>query len=83
MADVFDDPQAKARGLALSLPHATLGAAPSVRSPIRYSRSSTTAEMGPPALGQHSREILAGLLGLDDSEIEALAADGVIGLQGR
>ena len=77
LAEVFDDPQAKARGLRLELPHATLGSAPSVRSPIRYSRSSTTAEAGPPALGQHSREVLSGL-GLNEEEIAALTAEGVV-----
>ena len=32
-----------------------------------------------PCLGQHSREVLGDVLGYSESEIEALAADGVLG----
>ena len=78
IAEVFADPQAEARGLAMDLPHETLGSVPSVRSPIRYSRSPDSAGSGPPVLGQHSHAVLAELLGLSEEEIEALEAEGVI-----
>jgi len=32
-----------------------------------------------PLLGEHTGEVLAGLLGLSDAELGRLAADGVIG----
>jgi len=34
----------------------------------------------PPFLGQHTREVLTGELGLDDAQLIKLAAEGVIGL---
>lgn len=33
---------------------------------------------GAPRLGQHTREVLGGILGLSDAELDDLAADGVI-----
>ena len=36
----------------------------------------------PPRLGQHSRELLRGL-GYEDAAIEALVADGVLGVGGE
>jgi crotonobetainyl-CoA:carnitine CoA-transferase CaiB-like acyl-CoA transferase len=30
-----------------------------------------------PALGQHTREVLGGILGLDDAQIDELVRDGV------
>ncbi|WP_455374287.1 CaiB/BaiF CoA transferase family protein [Limibacillus halophilus] len=78
LGEVFADPQSQARGLAMELPHATLGEVPSVRSPIRYSRSAMEPQAGPPALGQHSREVLAETLGLSEEEIAGLEAEGVV-----
>ncbi len=36
-----------------------------------------------PTLGQHNREVLGGILGLDDGEIDNLQRDGVIGTKPR
>jgi crotonobetainyl-CoA:carnitine CoA-transferase CaiB-like acyl-CoA transferase len=35
-------------------------------------------QAGPPALGQHSREVLAETLGLSEEEIAGLEAEGVV-----
>ena len=47
-------------------------AKPTSRLPIRSA---------PPTLGEHNREILGGLLGLSDAEIEQLTRDGIIGTE--
>jgi formyl-CoA transferase len=39
LAQVFDDPQVRHRGLRLDLPHALAGTVPGVRNPVRFSRS--------------------------------------------
>ncbi|WP_321505072.1 CaiB/BaiF CoA-transferase family protein [Breoghania sp.] len=61
VADVFADPQVIHRGLKLDLMSPQGDAVPSVRSPIRYSRSSMTMERPSPRLGEHTDEILAEL----------------------
>ena len=35
----------------------------------------------PPTLGEHNREILGGMLGLSDAELEELSRDGIIGTE--
>ena len=61
VADVFDDPQVRHRGLKLELISPQGDKIPSVRSPIRYSRSSVEMDRPSPRLGEHTAEILAEL----------------------
>ncbi len=75
---VFADPQVRERGLRRDLPHPQAGTVPSVASPIRYSRTAIEYDRAPPLLGEHTGEVLAGLLGLDGAQIAALRADGII-----
>ena len=75
---VFADPQVEARGMRLELDHPTAGTVPLVGSPIRYSDTTLEFERPPPLLGEHTAEVLRGVLGLDDSAVERLRADGVI-----
>ena len=35
----------------------------------------------PPTLGEHNREVLGGMLGLSDAELEQLTGDGIIGTE--
>ncbi len=61
VADVFADPQVVHRGLKLDLVSPQGDEVPSVRSPIRYSRSPMTMDRPSPRLGEHTDEILAEL----------------------
>lgn len=74
---VFETPQAKARGLRVELPH-PCGSAPSVASPIRLSETPPTYRRAPPLLGENSHEILAKMLGIAEVDIGRLIAAGVI-----
>jgi len=75
---VFQEPQVKARGLKIELPHATAGKVSLVTSPMRFSETPLKHEIPPPALGQHTDEILRGMLGLSDANITLLRSNKVI-----
>ncbi len=76
--EVFDDPQVKHRGLRIDLPHPAAGSVPLVASPLRLS-ACPAVYAAPPLLGQHTDEVLGGLLGLAKAERDRLRHDGVTG----
>ncbi len=78
VAQVFEEPQVKARGIRLKLDHPVAGKLDSVASPMRFSGTPLTFERAPPLLGQHTEEILRELLGKSDAELAKLRADGVV-----
>ena len=78
LAQVFADPQVKARGLAMALPHALAGMVPQVASPMRLSKTPVEYRNAPPLLGEHTEQVLQGVLGLDSANVAALKAAGVI-----
>jgi crotonobetainyl-CoA:carnitine CoA-transferase CaiB-like acyl-CoA transferase len=71
---VFDDPQARFRELAVEVPHEYAGSVTTVANPIRLSATAVEYRLGPPTLGQHSEEILREWLGMDDKAIAACTA---------
>jgi crotonobetainyl-CoA:carnitine CoA-transferase CaiB-like acyl-CoA transferase len=60
---VFADPQVQARGMSFSLQHPAFGEVPLVANPIRLSSSPVQYRIAPPALGEHTAEVLADWLG--------------------
>ncbi|MBZ2206671.1 CaiB/BaiF CoA transferase family protein [Massilia soli] len=78
LAEVFDNPQVKARGVAFEMDHPAAGKVKLVRSPMKMSVTPAIAELPPPMLGQHTDEVLRNLLGRDDAAIAALRNKGVI-----
>lgn len=78
VADALEDPHIKERGL---VQETTLSNDASIRfvgSPIGLSETPATLRYPPPALGQHSEEILKELLNFDDASIAEYRAAGVI-----
>uniref|UniRef100_UPI0013CEB2EE CoA transferase n=1 Tax=Pseudomonas viridiflava TaxID=33069 RepID=UPI0013CEB2EE len=63
VAQVFADPQVQFRGLKVELPHALGGSVPQVASPIRLSATPVEYRRAPPLLGEHTLEVLTGVLG--------------------
>ncbi len=76
--EVFDNPQVKHRRLRVDVPHPLSGTVPQVANPIRFSRTPLAYDTPPPLLGQHTDEVLRGLLGKTDADIAELRANGVI-----
>ncbi|MCO5111926.1 MAG: CaiB/BaiF CoA-transferase family protein [Burkholderiaceae bacterium] len=84
IAQAFDDAQVQARGLAVPLPRWKAGEAgdgvaqiTGVASPLRLSNHPPVLRNAPPALGQHTDEVLQEM-GLDAARIAALRASGVL-----
>ena len=78
IADVFENPQVQARGLAIDLPHPTAGTVKLVRSPMRMSATPAGSDLPPPLLGQHTEEVLQQLLGMSEADVAALRDQGVV-----
>jgi crotonobetainyl-CoA:carnitine CoA-transferase CaiB-like acyl-CoA transferase len=78
LEQVFADPQVKARGLRLDLPHALGCLAPQVASPIRLSATPVEYRQAPPLLGQHTEQVLQSLLGMSAEQISELRCAGVL-----
>ncbi|WP_431126014.1 CaiB/BaiF CoA transferase family protein [Variovorax paradoxus] len=80
IAQAFDDAQVKSRGLAVTLPrHAGDGieSITGVASPLRLTATPPVLRHAPPALGQHTREVLAEF-GIDAARFDALRSAGVV-----
>jgi crotonobetainyl-CoA:carnitine CoA-transferase CaiB-like acyl-CoA transferase len=60
---VFADPQVRARGLRVELPHPLAGSVPCVASPLRLSKTPVQYRHAPPMLGADTRDVLDRLAG--------------------
>ena len=80
IAQVFEDPQIRHRGLRVTLPHpsAAGGTVDMVANPIRLSRTPVTYRRPPPMLGQHSDEVLDEILRIGAAERAVLREKGVV-----
>ncbi len=78
IAQVFAEPQVKARGVKIEIDHPVAGKLPMVASPMRFSGTPLEYGTPPPLLGQHTEEVLRELLGMDAAQIAALRAEAVI-----
>jgi len=79
LAQVFDHPQVQARGMKIEVPHPLSGSVPLVASPIKMSVTPPQYRHAPPTLGQHTQSVLRERLQLDDSRLEELQRQGIIG----
>ncbi len=84
IAQAFADAQVQARGLAIEQPRSAkaqavegVPAIRSVASPLRLSATPPVLHRAPPALGEHTDEVLAEL-GLDAARIAALRSAGIV-----
>ena len=81
MPEVAACPQLRSRGFFATVPHAELGAYETAGLPWRLSGTPAAIRRGPPCLGEHSRDVLRGLLGLTAEEIAELERAGITGDQ--
>lgn len=80
LAQAFDNPQVRHRKIRLELPRAAgdgIASVPSVANPMRLSGTPVRYHRAPPALGQHTDEVLREW-GLDAATIAQLRAQKAI-----
>tara|TARA_B110000438_G_C15342329_1_gene448447 strand:- start:83 stop:547 length:465 start_codon:yes stop_codon:yes gene_type:complete len=78
VAEVMEDPHMHSRGMLNHFQHPDLGDIVLPRSPINLSAYEMSNLEFYPDLGEHNREVLGGLLGMSDAEIDVLEEEGVI-----
>jgi crotonobetainyl-CoA:carnitine CoA-transferase CaiB-like acyl-CoA transferase len=78
VAQVFEEPQVRARGVRVELDHPVAGKLPTVASPMRFSATPLDYLVPPPLLGEHTDEVLRVVLGKGAPEIARLRAEGAI-----
>jgi crotonobetainyl-CoA:carnitine CoA-transferase CaiB-like acyl-CoA transferase len=82
IAQVTTDPQTLARGMVHEIASAKGSPLRVLGHPVKYSDNPASVRRRAPGLGEHTREVLAEF-GIPQTEIDALAAEGAIGVGGR
>jgi CoA:oxalate CoA-transferase len=75
--DMMADPQVQHSGLVVEVEHPEAGTMRYLRNPVRFGRTPTSMRHHPPALGEHSDEILREA-GYSEEEIGALRESGAV-----
>ncbi|MFN0146349.1 MAG: CaiB/BaiF CoA transferase family protein [Dehalococcoidia bacterium] len=76
--EVVEDPELAARDFWVRLPHPETAGAQHAGIPWRLSGTPLRVRSAAPALGQHTDEVLAGVLGLAEAEIRSLREGGAL-----
>jgi CoA:oxalate CoA-transferase len=66
----------QARGMVVPLAHPTAGPIRVTGVPVRLSDTPGAVRTPPPRLGEHTRAVLAEVLGLDGAAVDALVGEG-------
>jgi crotonobetainyl-CoA:carnitine CoA-transferase CaiB-like acyl-CoA transferase len=61
LAEALRDPQVNERQMVLTMPHAALGTVRSLGNPVKLSRTPAVVTLPPPALGEHTDEVVKAL----------------------
>jgi crotonobetainyl-CoA:carnitine CoA-transferase CaiB-like acyl-CoA transferase len=77
-AEIFDDPHMQARGDLVTIDDPVIGAHRQQAPFPRVVGAAPVVPTGAPRLGEHTRDVLQSILGLDDTACDALAAEGVV-----
>ena len=75
---VLADPQVRRREMVVEMAHPVLGRMPTLGTPIKVDGAMGLAVAPPPQLGEHTDEVLAGLLEYSNVRLAELRASGVV-----
>lgn len=76
--EAIENEHLRQRGVWTYLDHPEVGVSLYNRAPIVFSETPVRMESAAPSIGQHTKEVLGGMLGYSEAEIEALARDDVL-----
>ncbi len=79
VGEALTSPELVERNLVRYVPHPAGGMVPIVRSPLQLSLTPTIEPVAAPMLGQHTEEVLKGVLEYSDEQIAQLRAAGCFG----
>ena len=77
LAEVFADPQVRARGMIVETAHPQVDTVPLVGSPLKLSATPVEPPRAPPMLGEHTFDVLREA-GFSENEIATLRANGAV-----
>ena len=83
VGEALNGPEIAHLGLLSEIPHRSLGTVPNVGLPIHMSGTPLADPVGAPPLGADTDQVLRDLLGLSDSQLAELAAQGALGAARR
>jgi crotonobetainyl-CoA:carnitine CoA-transferase CaiB-like acyl-CoA transferase len=78
MSEVIEDPHIKERNAFMERHHPTAGPTKLLAPWIHMSKTPARIRDDAPALGQHTEEVLGGILGLSDAELTDLRTRGIV-----
>lgn len=78
IAQTFDHPQVRHRGMKKELPHGAGGNVPNISNPMRFSGAPIQYREASPLLGEHTSEVLRDRLDLSDEDIARLKSEAII-----
>jgi crotonobetainyl-CoA:carnitine CoA-transferase CaiB-like acyl-CoA transferase len=78
VGEVCDSEVLEARDMVAEMPHASAGTVKAIKSPMHLSETPLESYAAPPRLGEHTREILTGVLGYSASDFDKLVRDKVV-----
>jgi crotonobetainyl-CoA:carnitine CoA-transferase CaiB-like acyl-CoA transferase len=78
IADIFEDQHYRAREMLLRIPHPILGSVTMAGVVPKLSATPGSIDKAGPAIGADTRDVLKTELGIDDAQVDRLAAKGVV-----
>src|SRR6185437_790092 len=78
VGEVCESELLKSRDMIAEMPHAGAGVVKNIKNPMHLTDTPLNSYTAPPRLGEHTTEILTGLLGYSKSEVEELARSETI-----
>jgi len=78
MGEVIEDPHIKERNAFIERNHPTAGPVKLLAPWIHMSKTPASIRTDSPAIGQHTDEVLGGILGLSTVELAELRAQGAV-----